>query len=126
MVAEGHRMVAQGWTQFEEAIRTAGPWGFATTALPPKRGDHTNTTTSTSTSSRTSRTSSNGCATTTARHTTIITSKNLKGGPTCCFNGRGCKIMGLPSVQHYQGIERWMQCPHKAGPHRESSCVCPL
>ena len=25
MVAEGHRMVAQGWTLFEEAVGTAGP-----------------------------------------------------------------------------------------------------
>ena len=25
MVAEGHRMVAQGWTLFEEAIKSAGP-----------------------------------------------------------------------------------------------------
>ena len=91
-VAEGHRMVAQGWAMFEEAVKGAGKGDLPQLLRHLRGGDNTNAATTTTS------TSTNGCSTGAKHHIKTIASEGEQGGSACCSNGGGYIFMGLPPV----------------------------
>ena len=121
-VAEGHRMVAQGWVLFKEAMETAGA-GDLPQLLCHLRGVATPTLSPVPAPVPIDVQPQQGAA---AEPNIAAQSPVKQEGEELVVVVVGGMKMGLSSVQHCEGVEEWLQCPHKVGPHRKGPCECPL
>ena len=129
-VAAGHRMIAEGWEMFEEAVEAAGTGDLPQllrslremtmpTPPPPQTPPPAGPVESQSTTAVPME------VTGVSGESLVKKQQGPSSEPIVVVVGGG-KKMGLSTVFNCKGVEEWLPCPYQGGPNRKGSSLWPV